>query len=94
MCLAVPGRIESVHEQDGLRMGRVDFGGVVKEVCLACVPESGVGAHVLVHAGFAIAALDEQAVAATVAEFARLDDMGRTAAMAHNVSDSNDGRSV
>lgn len=79
MCLAVPGRIESVHEQDGLRMGRIDFGGVVKEVCLACVPEAGVGGHVLVHAGFAIATLDDQAVAATKAEFARLDDGGGSA---------------
>lgn len=75
MCLAVPGRIESVYEQDGLRMGRVDFGGVVKEVCLACVPESGIGGHVLVHAGFAITAVDPQAAAATAAEWARLDDV-------------------
>jgi hydrogenase expression/formation protein HypC len=80
MCLAVPGRIESVYEQDGLRMGRVDFGGVVKEVCLACVPESGIGGHVLVHAGFAIAAVDPQAAAATAAELARLDDGGSHAA--------------
>lgn len=81
MCLAVPGRIESVYEQDGLRMGRVDFGGVVKDVCLACVPESGIGGHVLVHAGFAIAALAAEAAAATAAEFARLDDGGSHAAV-------------
>ena len=72
MCLAVPGRIESIHERDGLRMGRVDFGGVLTEVCLACVPESDVGGHVLVHAGFAIAALDAEAAAATARELARL----------------------
>jgi hydrogenase expression/formation protein HypC len=74
MCLAVPGRIESIHERDGLRMGRVDVGGVLTEVCLACVPGSGVGGHVLVHAGFAIAALDAEAAAASAREFARLGD--------------------
>ncbi len=56
MCLAIPGEVLSV-DGDDLRMGRVSFGGVVKSVCLAYVPEAGVGDHVLVHAGFAIAAV-------------------------------------
>ncbi|MGD2142970.1 MAG: HypC/HybG/HupF family hydrogenase formation chaperone [Anaerolineae bacterium] len=58
MCLGIPGRI--IETRDGLmRMGKVDFGGVIREVCLAYVPEAGVGDHVIVHAGFAISQLDE-----------------------------------
>lgn len=60
MCLAVPGRIVSIAGDDPLsRTGRADFGGVVKEIQLAFVPEAEVGDHVLVHVGFAIALLDE-----------------------------------
>ncbi len=59
MCLAVPGRVESIHEDRGLRMGRVDFGGVVKEVCLAYLPELAVGDYAIVHVGFAISKIDE-----------------------------------
>ena len=53
MCLAVPGEVLEVREGE-LRMGRVSFGGVVKDVCLAYVPEATLGSYVLVHAGFAI----------------------------------------
>ena len=74
MCLAVPGRVLSIAGDDPLtRMGRVDFGGVVREVNLAFVPEVAVGDHVLVHVGFAITVLDEEAAAATLAELARLE---------------------
>ena len=59
MCLAVPGEILEVREGE-LRMGRVSFGGVVKDVCLAYVPEAGVGAYVLVHAGFAISTVSAE----------------------------------
>ncbi len=60
MCLGVPGRIASVEDKGGLRMGRVDFGGVVKEACLSYVPEAAVGDYVIVHVGFAISRLDEE----------------------------------
>ena len=62
MCLALPGRIiaiPTVDEHDVLRMGRVDVGGVVKEICLACVPTANVGDYVMVHAGMAITKVDE-----------------------------------
>lgn len=60
MCLAVPGRVVSVTEAGSdLRTGRVDFGGVVKLVNLAFVPEAHVDDYVLVHVGFAIARVDE-----------------------------------
>ncbi len=64
MCLAVPARLVSIGGGDALlRTGRVDFGGVEREVSLAFVPEAGVGDHVLVHVGVAIAVLDAAAAA-------------------------------
>jgi hydrogenase expression/formation protein HypC len=60
MCLAVPGKIISISGEDPLiRMGRVNFGGIVKEASLAYVPEAKVGDYVLVHVGFAISTVDE-----------------------------------
>ncbi len=60
MCLAVPGKIESINTDDPVaRLGKVNFGGVVREVSLALVPEAEVGDYVIVHAGFAISRLDE-----------------------------------
>lgn len=58
MCLAVPGKIVSISGGD-LRSARVDFGGIIKEACLACVPEAEVGDYVIVHAGFAISRVEE-----------------------------------
>ncbi len=62
MCLAVPGKIVSVSGGDEplMRMGKVSFGGVVKDVSLAYVPEAQVGDYVIVHVGFALNKLDEQ----------------------------------
>jgi hydrogenase expression/formation protein HypC len=61
MCLAVPGKILSLSNEESLtRAGKVSFGGIVKEVNLACVPEATVGDYVIVHVGFAISKLDEQ----------------------------------
>lgn len=60
MCLAVPGRILDISgDEPILRVGRVDFGGIVKTINLAYVPEARVGDHVLVHVGFAITVIDE-----------------------------------
>jgi len=61
MCLAVPGRVVSIAGEDPVsRMGRVDFGGVQKQVSLAFVPEAREGDYVLVHVGFAITRVDEE----------------------------------
>jgi hydrogenase expression/formation protein HypC len=60
MCLAIPGRIEAITDSEALtRAGRVDFGGVVKEINLAFVPEAEVGDYVIAHVGVAIARLSE-----------------------------------
>ena len=67
MCLAVPGKIVSIEDVDPLlRCGRVDFAGVVKQVNLAYVPEARIGDYVLVHVGFAISRVDEEAARETL----------------------------
>ncbi len=62
MCLGIPGKITAIGEANaaGITMGKVNFSGVTKEVCLAYVPEAQVGDYVMVHAGFALNTLDEQ----------------------------------
>ena len=61
MCLAVPGKIISMTDEDALsRTGRVEFAGIHKEVSLAYVPEAQLDDYVIVHAGFAISILDQQ----------------------------------
>ncbi len=60
MCLAVPGKIESITGNDIERMARVNFSGVIREISLAYVPEAGIGDYVLVHVGFAISKIDEE----------------------------------
>jgi len=59
MCLAIPGRVIETRDGDLMRMGKVDFGGVTREVSLAYLPEVHVGDFVIVHAGFAISQVDE-----------------------------------
>ncbi len=60
MCLGVPGKIvEILNDPTGMTMGRVSFGGIVKEVCLAYTPEVDTGDYVVVHVGFAISTIDE-----------------------------------
>jgi hydrogenase expression/formation protein HypC len=59
MCLAIPGEVLRVEEQDGLPHADVRFAGIHRRVCIACTPEAKPGDYVLVHAGFSIALLDE-----------------------------------
>ncbi len=72
MCLAVPGRVLSVEDQDGTTMAQVDFGGLRKEVCLAYIPDAQIGEYVIVHVGFAIQRLDEASALSTLANFEKL----------------------
>ena len=60
MCLGVPGKLLEVYRQEDLPMGKVEFGGIAKEICLAYTPEAEVGDYVIVHVGFAISRLDEE----------------------------------
>jgi hydrogenase expression/formation protein HypC len=72
MCLAVPGRILTVAEVDGVPMADVDFGGVRKNVCLQYIPDAVIGEYVVVHVGFAIQRLDEESATETLANFERM----------------------
>ncbi|NKB81358.1 MAG: HypC/HybG/HupF family hydrogenase formation chaperone [Nitrospirales bacterium] len=74
MCLAIPGQIQTVEEGE-LRQGIVSFGGITKKICLALVPEAMIGDYVIVHVGFAISKVDEQAAQTTLA---MLEDIGQS----------------
>jgi hydrogenase expression/formation protein HypC len=83
MCLGVPGKITAV-ENGMVRMGTVDFDGSFLEVCLAYVPEAGPGDYVLVHAGFALAQLDEEQAARTLDTLRALGDAPEPTPPAHD----------
>ncbi|MFD7597987.1 HypC/HybG/HupF family hydrogenase formation chaperone [Kitasatospora sp. NPDC059812] len=72
MCLAVPGRVLEIAERDGTRMAVVDFGGVVKDVCLEYLPDLKVGEYAIVHVGFALQWLDEESARRTLQLFEEL----------------------
>jgi hydrogenase expression/formation protein HypC len=60
MCLAIPGKVVSSEEENGIRIGRVEFGGISRATCLDLVPEASVGDYVLVHVGFALSLVDRE----------------------------------
>ena len=60
MCLGIPGKVIEIYDSGGLKMGKVDFGGVVRETCLAYVPEIEIGDYTIIHGGFAISQLSEE----------------------------------
>ncbi len=59
MCLGVPGKILEIYTGGGLRMGKIDFGGITREACLETLPEAKVGDYTIIHAGFALNLLSE-----------------------------------
>ena len=66
MCLAIPGKLtEITTDPGGVRMGKANFGGILKQVCLECTPEAKLGDYILVHAGFALNTVDEEEAART-----------------------------
>jgi hydrogenase expression/formation protein HypC len=69
MCLAVPGQVKEIYEAGDTRMGKVSFGGIVKEVCLAYLPDIEVGDYTIVHVGFAITKIDEASAMQTLETF-------------------------
>lgn len=60
MCLGIPGKIIQIYQKDSLRMAKIDFGGIVKEICLEYMPEAKLGDYALIHVGFAISLMDEE----------------------------------
>lgn len=75
MCLAVPGKVMEIEMRDDTRMAKVNFGGVVKDVCLEYTPDMVVGDYAVVHVGFALQKLDEQAALNTLREFERMGEL-------------------
>jgi hydrogenase expression/formation protein HypC len=76
MCLGIPGEVVGVRSREGgMRVGDVRFAGIVREVCLECLPEAGVGDFVLVHVGFAISRIDREEAERA---YRALDLMGHT----------------
>ena len=74
MCLAIPGKIVEFHDKYGVRMSKVDFGGVTREACMDYVPDARLGEYVLVHVGFAISKVDEEEARRT---YRYLEEMGQ-----------------
>jgi hydrogenase expression/formation protein HypC len=74
MCLAVPGKIISITEQDDpfMRTGKVSFGGIIKEVSLAYVPEAKLDDYAIVHVGFALSILDPQEAECTLRDLQQI----------------------
>lgn len=76
MCLGVPGKVVAITRHDlGLQMGRVQFGGIQKEVCLSFLPDIQIGEYVIVHAGFAISQIDEEEAAKTLEILKQMGDL-------------------
>ncbi len=75
MCLGIPGKVIEVRDDAGLRMGRVDFGGVRKEACLSYVPDVELGDYVIVHVGFAISRVDEEEALRTLELLSHMGDL-------------------
>jgi hydrogenase expression/formation protein HypC len=77
MCLAIPGKVVSISGDDPLvRMGRVDFSGIIKEACLAYVPEVQIGDYVIVHVGFALSKVDEDEAQKIFGYLKEMDELG------------------
>jgi hydrogenase expression/formation protein HypC len=59
MCLGVPGKIIEIDDSSGMRMAKIDFGGVIRQACIEAIPEAMVGDYTIIHAGFALNVLSE-----------------------------------
>jgi hydrogenase expression/formation protein HypC len=88
MCLAIPGEVVRVRQENGLRFGDVRFAGITRDVCLECLPDVAIGDFVLVHVGLAISKVDrEEALRA----YQALDVMGHTAELTADRRDREGG---
>jgi len=75
MCLAVPGKLISIDDTSALRMGKVDFDGVITDICLEFLPEAQIGDYVLAHVGTALTLLDEEDALATLEALRELGEI-------------------
>jgi hydrogenase expression/formation protein HypC len=75
MCLGVPGKVTEVFDEDGVRMGTVDFGGITRKACLEYAAEVELGDYVVIHVGFAISVVDEEEAARSYALLAEMGNL-------------------
>ena len=73
MCLGIPGKVTELYQANGMKMGKVDFGGVVKEACMEYLPEIQVGDYTIIHVGFGISRLDEKEARETLEILQQMD---------------------
>ena len=76
MCLAIPGKVLEIFDRKGLRMARVQFGGIERDTCLEHVPDAMLGSFVLVHVGFALSVIDEAEAERTFELFREMGQLG------------------
>ena len=76
MCLAIPAKVIELYETNGLKMAKVDFGGVIKEACMEYLPEIKLGDYTIVHVGFGLSILDEQEALETLELLKQIDTLG------------------
>ena len=76
MCLAIPGKVSEIYATKGMKMARVDFGGVIKEACMEYLPEVKLGDYTIIHVGFGLSILDEKEAFETMDLLKQIDDMG------------------
>ena len=76
MCLGIPGKITDIYQSNGLRMAKIDFGGVTREACLEYVPEAEIGDYTLIHVGFALNLISEQEALETLDLLRQINDLG------------------
>lgn len=76
MCLAIPGKITEIYKANDLLMGKIDFGGVIREACLAYVPEAKVGDYTIIHVGFALNIIDEKEALETINLLTQISEQG------------------
>ena len=82
MCLGIPGEVLEIRDEQGLKVGKVQFGGITRDVCLACIPDIALGEFVLVHVGFAISKVDKEEAARA---YATLQELGLLAELTSDV---------
>ena len=73
MCLGVPGKVTEIYHANGMQMGKVDFGGIVREACLEYLPDIQVGDYTIIHVGFGISRLDEKEARETLELLQQMD---------------------
>ncbi len=73
MCLGIPGQVVELYEKNGTKMGKVNFGGVIKEACFEYLPDIKVGSYAIIHVGFALSEVDEEEVKKTLDLFREIE---------------------